>query len=95
MAGRGADRNGRQKKLTRAVKALLWTGGGDAPDEYIDYVLIRELYHCLPSDLDREDARTIELHRAFMAAEIEDRELKQGTRRTIGKRRRHGKLKRH
>jgi hypothetical protein len=28
----------------------------------MDYILIKELYHCKPSDLDSEDERILKLH---------------------------------
>ena len=33
----------------------LWTPSGEPPWELISYVLRRDVYHCLPSELDGED----------------------------------------
>lgn len=30
--------------------------------EHRDYVLIKELYHCKPSDLDEQEERVLQLH---------------------------------
>ena len=44
-------------------------GKHDPPPEYIDYLLCRHVYHCLPSELDAEDAEAIALHLDFMEQE--------------------------
>lgn len=36
------------------------------PQEVRDYILIRDLYHCLPSALDEESAATLDLHFALL-----------------------------
>lgn len=33
----------------------LWTNAGDCPWELTSYLLRRDVYHCLPSELDEED----------------------------------------
>ena len=62
---------GRKERDAKAAKLLahLWTGGGDTPWEYVDLRLCRDVYHCLPSALEAEDARTILTHLEFMAKE--------------------------
>ena len=40
-----------------------------APLEYADYVLIRDLYHCTPLELEEQDQSTLDLHREFMRQE--------------------------
>ena len=48
----------------------LWTGGGKgAPPEYLDLVLCRDVYHCTPSQLDREDGERVLMHIALLNAE--------------------------
>ena len=37
--------------------------------EHRDYILIKELYHCKPSDLDNEDENMLQLHFAMMQEE--------------------------
>lgn len=39
------------------------------PPEIDDYLLCAELYHCLPDELDRQDARRVSIH-AFIHSEI-------------------------
>lgn len=39
------------------------------PEEIDDYLLCTELYHCLPDELDRQDARRVSIH-VFIHAEI-------------------------
>jgi len=34
--------------------------------EYIDFLMISELYHCTPEELDRQDSSIISQHLAFM-----------------------------
>jgi hypothetical protein len=46
---------------------------GPAPDKYIDLLLCRDVYHCLPSQLDEEDHLVIASHLAMMDAEAEHR----------------------
>lgn len=47
----------------------------NAPSEYIDYLLIKKLYHCTPSELEKEDSKTIELHLGFMNLETKEANL--------------------
>jgi len=57
-----------------SVWAHLWTGA-DAPQEYVDYILCTQLYHCLPSQLDTEDAYRINAH--LICADVEGKVAKQ------------------
>ncbi len=41
------------------------------PWEYTELLLCRDVYHCLPSELDQEDWGRIQLHMAMMQAEVE------------------------
>lgn len=50
---------------------VLWTKSGEAPWEYIELLLCRDIYHCLPSQLAREDYDTIQTHLALMEVEKE------------------------
>lgn len=46
----------------------LWMGAA-APPELLDLFLCRDIYHCLPRDLDEQDADRITQHLQVMAAE--------------------------
>lgn len=46
---------------------------GSLPPEYVDFLLISELYHCTPEELDRQDAATIQLHLEFMRIREQER----------------------
>lgn len=50
--------------------------GGAVVDEYRDYILIKELYHCKPSELDSEDDRVLDLHFQIMQMEKKEEYLK-------------------
>lgn len=39
---------------------------GNLPEEYIDFLMISELYHCTPEELDRQDSSVISTHLHFM-----------------------------
>lgn len=39
----------------------LWTGG-PPPPEYVELILCRDVYHCPPSELDRQDTARVEAH---------------------------------
>ncbi len=61
------DGRGAAKKLSGRVAEFLFTGGVDPPPEYAEYVAIKQLYHCRPSELEKEDWATVSLHLAFLA----------------------------
>jgi hypothetical protein len=44
-------------------------GGGTITNEHRDYILIKELYHCKPSDLDNEPERLLQFHFNCLMAE--------------------------
>lgn len=48
---------------------MLHLGRGDLPWEYIEMQLCRDVYRCLPSELDQEDWGRIRVHLAMMQAE--------------------------
>lgn len=49
---------------------MLWVADYDSlPQEYIELRLCRDVYHCLPSELDEEDWAVIRVHLALMEAE--------------------------
>ena len=50
---------------------MLINGSIGKSDEYRDYQLIKELYHCKPSDLENEDENTLSLHYQIMIKEYE------------------------
>jgi hypothetical protein len=54
----------------------LWTGGSEIPEEYTDLILCRDVYHCLPSELDKEDWQTIANHIAMIEAESKVHKMK-------------------
>lgn len=58
--------------------SALWTGSGQPPPGYLDLVLCRDVYHCTPEELDRQDDRRIQEHLELMAAEAQVREMKSG-----------------
>lgn len=45
----------------------------EIPDEYVDYILC-EKFHCLPSELDKQDFYTIQVFLEIMGFENEKRE---------------------
>jgi hypothetical protein len=51
------------------VAKILHLGIGDLPWEYVEMRLCRDVYHCLPSELDREDWGRVRMHMAMMEAE--------------------------
>lgn len=52
------------------MTTALFTGGGEgAPEEYIDLILCRDIYHCTPEELDRQDYGTVLLHYEMHMAE--------------------------
>lgn len=56
---------------------LLHLWGDEAPPEpYIDLLLCKEVYHCLPSALDREDPERIAEHLACLSVEAEVERIK-------------------
>ncbi len=50
---------------------------GTAPPEYVDLVLCRDVYHCPPSELDRQDASTVLAHLVCLSAEEDYRKRKE------------------
>jgi hypothetical protein len=46
------------------------------PFEYLEMQLCRDVYHCLPSQLDQEDWRRISVHQEMMNIEAEVNEAK-------------------
>ncbi len=51
-------------------------GAGTPPIEYINYLLMRHVLHCTPSQLRREDARDIATLLDVIAVESEVQEIK-------------------
>ncbi len=51
--------------------------------EYIDFLMISELYHCTPEELDRQDSSIINQHLNFMRirAEEQNKEAKRAEQR--------------
>lgn len=48
---------------------FLWTHSGPPPPEYLEYVLCREVYHCLPSQLRAEPLENVLPHLIAMSVE--------------------------
>lgn len=42
---------------------------GAFPVEYLDYIMMTQLYHCTPKEFDEQDPRIIQLHKKFLNAE--------------------------
>jgi hypothetical protein len=53
----------------------LWTGGS-LPPEYIDLLLMRDVFHCTPSELYEQSAEDIALVLALLEAEDVVRRLR-------------------
>jgi hypothetical protein len=51
--------------------AHLWTKSADAPQEYIELVLCRDIYHCPPDVLERQSITKIYRHLTIMNAEAD------------------------
>lgn len=39
-----------------------WLKGGTISKEHRDFILIKELYHCTPSELDEQEERVLAFH---------------------------------
>ena len=46
------------------------------PLDYRDYILIKEIYHCKPSDLENEDENKLNLHFQILMLERKEEYLK-------------------
>jgi hypothetical protein len=53
----------------------LWTHKGNAPPEYIEMVLCRDVYHCTPAELEKQDWATVEIHLELLNQETEVRNM--------------------
>lgn len=56
---------GKKKETERVeniVRSFLESGGKNAPQEYVDYILMTELWHCPPSVFDEQEEKMIDLH---------------------------------
>jgi hypothetical protein len=47
-----------------------------APIEYRDYILIKDLYHCTPSELDKQEEKKLQLHFDILMYERKQEYLK-------------------
>ena len=52
-----------------ALRIARWLHSGPVPPEYVELQLCRDVYHCLPSALAKEDNLTIERHIMMMQVE--------------------------
>ena len=73
MADGARERPGASKKLRRRLLTALWVGQ-EPPAEYVDLCMCRDVYHCTPAELARQDAVTIACHLAMIAAEARVRQ---------------------
>ncbi len=46
-----------------------------APQEYTDFILMRNVYHCTPSELEQQDISIIDLHIGFLNTERKEAKL--------------------
>lgn len=53
--------------ITQFIRTLR-TGHG-VSKEHRDYILIKELYHCTPSELDKQSEHTLQLHYTMLMEE--------------------------
>ena len=51
--------------------------GGKISLEHRDYILIKELYHCTPSEIDNEEDRLLDLHFEFLMLERKNEKVLQ------------------
>lgn len=47
----------------------------DLPEEYTDFLLMREVYHCTPSEFDEQDDATIEAHLHFVKIQSDQQRI--------------------
>lgn len=57
------------------VRQVIQGNAKEAPQEYVDYVLIKNLYHCTPEELDKQDDFITSLHVDFMGLEAKEEAL--------------------
>ena len=48
--------------MTWRLSEWLWTGHGQPPNEYLELVLCRDIYHCAPDVLRRQNLGTVLRH---------------------------------
>ena len=56
--------------------AHLWTKSVNAPQEYVNLVLCRDVYHCAPDVLERQNAAKIYMHLTIMKVESDVEDLR-------------------
>lgn len=59
------------------VKKVVQGSSKYGPPEYADYLLVKELYHCTPSELDEQDSFITDLHIEFMGLEAKEQKLQE------------------
>lgn len=62
------DAGAGEGNLLKRMLAHLWTQSS-APVEYVELILCREVYHCPPDELARQNARTVLRHLTCLRAE--------------------------
>lgn len=77
MVGGAGYREITSKKLKLGLAKYLWTRTGEPPLEYIELILCRDVYHCLPSQLYKEDYRVVAAHLALADEEAQIREARE------------------
>ena len=58
----------------------MWTQQGEAPLEYVNYVLMRHVFRCLPDELRRQSIADIQAVLVCMEVETQVKEYKQTVR---------------
>jgi hypothetical protein len=58
-----------RKKIIEVTADFLETGKGRPPEEYLDFLLMRDVYRCTPAQLDEIDDATVTMHREFIRME--------------------------
>lgn len=53
--------------ITQFIRTL--RTGHSVSKEHRDYILIKELYHCTPSELDKQNEHTLQLHYTMLMEE--------------------------
>lgn len=50
------------EETANRVRTFLEAGGKNAPQEYIDYILMTKIWHCSPQEFEKQEERMIDLH---------------------------------
>lgn len=50
------------ERLEKLIHNFLESGGSHAPQEYVDYILMTELWKCTPQEFEKQEEKMIDLH---------------------------------